>query len=35
MVVAVTDTVSPDIPFGPDDSCSSRVSCPRLNLYIT
>lgn len=31
-MVAVLGTVSPDIPFGADDSCSSRVACPRLNI---
>lgn len=34
-MVAAQGTVSPDIPFGTDDSCSSRLACPGVNLYIT
>ena len=30
--VAVQGTVSLDIPFGADDSCSSKVAGPRLNI---
>ena len=32
VVAVLLGTVSPDIPFGADDSCSGRVACPRLNI---